>query len=824
MLHDVGEQGSADDDGSIAFLVMEHLDGQTLATRLEKGALALAEALTIAIEVASALDAAHRAGIVHRDLKPGNIMLTPSGAKLLDFGLAKTTRPAVGTNESMVPTTPVNITVRGTILGTFQYMAPEQIEGLEADSRTDVFAFGCVLFEMLAGKPPFEGKTDASLIGAILKDEPPAISTVRPVVPVSLTRMVATCLAKKPDDRWQSASDLRRELKWLADGHAPVESAALQPRVDVVVSRALPWVLAGVLGSALVAALLLWSPWRSTAAPDAPVTRLHIAPPDGHKFDRVTPPAVSPDGRTLVFAAVSDEGKSQLWMRPLASLTALPLADTDNGIYPFWSPDNKSIGFFANGKLKRIALSGGPAIALADAATGRGASWSPDGTIVFAPSIYDGLHQVAAAGGVVRPATRFEPGTPTQKFPCFLPDGRHFIYLFGAGGRDQQSIRIGSLDAIEESRPLLDGVDSAARYAQGHVLFVRGTTLLGRPFDARRQAFTGDEVPIAEHLLNHGVPLQSWVFSASENGVLAYQSEVTPTLRLMWRDRAGTPVAAVGDPGDLGGVRLSPDGRTAAVGVEDAMNGGSDIWLYDLARGLRSRLTSGQGYQGDPVWSPDGRVIVYASNRRGRYDLYRKAADGSRSEELLYADNLLKLPDSFSSDGGYLAYEVTSDPKTGGDIWILPDPLGPIGTTKPYPVMRTAFDEKSPRFSPDGRWIAYASNESRRFDVYVAPFPGPGGKRQVSTAGGTQPRWRSDGRELFYRGADNALMAATVAVNAKNGAFDVNRIERLFGPVLGSYDVSADGRRFLTRTSAKDDADPSLTIVQNWAAPAGSAK
>jgi Tol biopolymer transport system component len=548
--------------------------------------------------------------------------------------------------------------------------------------------------------------------------------------------------------------------------------------------------------------------------PATPVTRLSIAPPEKNRFNRVTP-AVSPDGRQVVFGATSDDGKSELWLRSLDSPAAQPLAGTENAIFPFWSPDNKSIGFFAAGKVKKMHVSGGPATTLADASQSRGGTWSRDGVIVFVPAPYSGLRQVPASGGVVRPATRFDTRTPPQRVPWFLPDGRHFLYLLGGGGRDQRTIRIGSLDSPGEDRTLLGGADSSAIYAQEHLLFVRGTTLVARPFDAKRLAFTGEEVPVAEQILQGRDPLNSWVFSVSANGVLAYESGGVNPVHLTWLDRAGKRLGTVGDPGDLGAVQFSPDRRTAAVAVREASSGNDEIWLYDVLRGLRTRFTFGPAPDQFPVWSPDGRVIVFRSNRAGRYDLYRKPADGSRNEELLYADDLQKLPTNFSPDGTYLAYSAP-DPQTGDDIWILPHPLGAPGASKPYPFMRTEFNERAPQFSPDGHWIAYQSNESGRDEVCVAPFPGPGGKRPVSTAGGTLPRWRADGKELFYRAADNRLMAAEV--DAKGDAFEVKKVVPLFGPIVGTtgYDVSADGQRFLTLVPVEGKTDTPLTVVQNW--------
>lgn len=790
-LHDVGSD----------YLVLEYVEGTEI-----RGPLPLAQVLTLAIQLASALEVAHRKGITHRDLKPANILMTKSGIKVLDFGLAKIepTNEAVANTETAAP-----LTQQGAILGTLSYMAPEQVQGKMTDARADIFSFGCVLYEVLTGKRAFDGANPAIVMAAIIDREPPPAAEV---TPPALAWVLRRCLEKDPDERWQTARDLRAALEQVSRGWTEVttrRTAGYSNRM---------WIAATAV--AALAAVTASSMLLREKAPEMPVTRLSIAPPERNRIDRASPPAVSPDGRRVVFAATSDEGKSQLWLRPLDSLTAQPLAGTDDATYPFWSPDNESIGFFAAGKLKRMSVSGGPATALADASQGRGGTWSPDGVIVFAPTIYSGLHQVAASGGVVRPATRFDPGTPPQKFPSFLPDGRHFLYLFGAGGPDQRTIRVGSLDTPEEERILLDGADSSAMYAQGHLLFVRGTTLVARPFDATRLALTGEEVPVAEHLLASGIPLQSWVFSVSANGVLAYESAGVVARQLTWLDRAGKRLGTLGNPGDFGGVQLSPDRGTAALSTGDS-RGNEDIWLYDVLRGLRTRFTFDPAPEGSPVWSPDGSVIVFNSNRTGRFDLYRKPADGSRNEELLYADDLLKAPMSFAPDGASLAYRVFGDPTTGADIWILPDPLGKPGASKPSPFMRTGFDEDYPQFSPDGLWIAYESNESGRFEVYVAPFPGPGAKRQVSISGGTRSRWRMDGKELFYRGADKRQMAA--AVDAKGGVFEVKTVEPLFGPsgnagFADSYAVSADGQRFLMLVQVGGDTDRPLTVVQNWIA------
>ena len=611
-LHDVGPD----------YLVMEYVEGPQIG-----GPLPLDRVLRLAIELASALEAAHRQGITHRDLKPANILVTKSGVKVLDFGLAKIehTKEAVANDETLTKA----ITQEGSIVGTLQYMAPEQLQAKATDARADIFSFGCVLYEMLTGKRAFDGANTASVIAAIMDREPPSVAQV---APPALDWALRRCLAKDPDERWQSARDLRAALERVS--HSGTEATS-EPRPGH--SRRM-WIAAIVV--ATLAAVTVSAIHFREKPPETPVMRLSIAPPEKNRVDGATAPAVSPDGRQVVFAATSDDGKSRLWLRPLDSLTAQPLAGTENASYPFWAPDNKSIGFFAAGKLKKMDVSGGPATTLADASQSRGGTWSRDGVIVFAPTPYSGLQQVPASGGVVRPATRFDTGAPPQRFPSFLPDGRHFLYLHGTGAREQRTLRIGSLDSPGPDRTLLGAADSSAMYAQGHLLFVRGTTLVARPFDAKRLAFTGEEVPVAEQILLLARVNNSWVFSVSANGVLAYESAGVSALHLTWLDRAGKRLGTVGDPGDLGEVQISPDRRTAAVHVFEASSGNYDIWLYDVLRGLRTRFTFGPAPDQFPVWSPDGRVIVFSSNRTGRYDLYRKPADGSRNEELLYADNL----------------------------------------------------------------------------------------------------------------------------------------------------------------------------------------
>jgi serine/threonine protein kinase/Tol biopolymer transport system component len=812
-LFDIGQQDGID------YLVMEYLEGEALAQRLAKGPLPLEQVLQYAIEISDALDKAHRKGVTHRDLKPGNIMFTKTGTKLLDFGLAKLKQEATPANVSLsdLPTENDPLTAQGTILGTLQYMAPEQVEGKDVDARTDIFSFGAVVYEMATGKRAFEGKTQASLIAKILETDPPPISSLHPMTPPALDRVVKKCLAKGPEKRWQAASDVCDELKWIAEGGPQ----AGVPAFIVTHSKSrkrLVWSVAAVL---LVAALTLGAyAYFRRVSEETQTVRFSVSPPGSLAgFGTTTsgstaPVAVSPDGHRLAFVAMGAEGRYLLWIRSLDTLAGQALAGTEGASSPFWSPDSRFIGFFAGGKLKKIEVSGGPPITLCDAPNNRGGTWGRDGVIVFNPANLVALQKVSESGGVPTAATVLGQGETAHMRPSFLPDGQHFLYR-AYTGTAAGPIYLASLDSTE--RKALLSVDSQnVFYTQGHVLFLRETALMAQPFDPRHLVLTGEPFPIAEQIQTTGTNPPYGVFSTSENGVLAYQTGTGATANLAWVDRTGKQIGVLGDTASYDDIDLSPDGKRASVSISDGKQ--RDIWLYDVARGLRTRFTFDPANEFGSIWSPDGSRIVFNSNRKGHFDLYQKASSGAGTEEVLLENNHDKYPTSWSPDNRFILYDTVGD-RTGFDIWVLPL----SGDRKPFPFLQTQFNEAPGQFSPNGRWVAYASDESGKAEVYVAPFPGPGGKWQISIGGGDWPRWRPDGAEIFYVAPDNKVMAAPV--NGKGTSFEVGVVKTLFqagaGATIGlryRYGVSADGQRFLINTAPAEAASAPITVVLNWTA------
>ena len=815
-LYDVGNQ-----DG-VEYLVMEYLEGETLAERLVKGPLQLEQTLRYGIEIADALDKAHRQGIVHRDLKPGNVMLTKSGVKLLDFGLAKAVAPAGSVSAlTSLPTMAggPNLTQEGTILGTFQYMAPEQLEGKEADARTDIFAFGTVLYEMATGKKAFSGASQASLIAAILEREPAPISSVQPMSPPAFDRVVKTCLAKDPEDRWQTAHDVMLQLRWVAEGgsQAGVPAPVAARRRS---RERLAWAANAVTAAAVAATLLLLRPHSEPPR----VIRSFINAPEKTEFDfEAGAMALSPDGCRIAFVAKNPEGKDLLWVRSLDALAAQPLSGTEGTSYPFWSPNGASLGFFADGKLKRVDASGGAPETLCDAQAGRGGTWSREGGILFAPSQFSGILRVSSSGGAPAPVTQKNPlkGEESHRFPVFLPDGRHFLYLVITSLSDtrrRDAIYAGSLDPKEEGK-LIGYAGSKAVYARtGYLLFYREKTVVAQAFDAKRLRLTGEPFPIADQVSRFSS--RDAVFSVSDNGMLAYQPGrgSGSTSQLIWLDRAGKQVGTVGAPMDYTEPRLSHDNRRLAVVIRDA-SGNADIWIYELSRGFATRLTFDPADDVAPVWSPDDSRIVFSSTRNLPENLYWKPSNGIGKEELLYKSADRCFADSWSPDGRFILFSAL-EPKTRWDEWALS-----ISDRKAFPVVQTEFGEDLGQFSPDGQWIVYHSNQSGTWEVYVQRFPEPGGKWQVSNAGGRMPLWGPDGKEIFYAALDGKLMA--VAVRGSASGFEADSPRRLFEKRMVAapdrqFDVSADGQRFLMNVPLEEEKNIApITLVQNWTARIG---
>jgi len=802
-LYDVGTYEGTE------YLVMEHLEGQTLAERLADGALPPDLLLKVSIEIAAALGSAHHAGIIHRDLKPGNVMLTKSGVKLLDFGLAKAALPPVkSSSATSLPTEmPRAITQQGTILGTFHYMAPEQLEGKDADARSDIFSFGAVLYEMATGRKAFEGKSQAALISAILKDEPAPVSAVAPMTPPALDRVVKTCLAKDPEDRFQTAHDIGLQLQWIAEGGSQVGLPA--PVAKRRKSREkLAW---GLAAAAAVAAVILGIGFvrRTPARPR--LIRFEIANPEG--ITTIDAPRISPDGRHLAFNAIDSSGKSRIWVRALNALAAQPLTGTEGTTRPFWSPDSRFIAFFAEGKLKKIEVSGGPAQKICDAPRGSDGSWSSEGVILYDGTAIDPIYRVSAAGGAPVVAVKAEASRKETQvaWPEFLPDGRHFLYMATGQKADDNAYRIGSLDSNETT--LLAPAQTLVTYAPpGYLLFVRDKTLVAQPFDAKALKTTGEPVPLAEHIGTDSVGLAR--FSVSRDGTLVYRTGESGD-KFIWVDRSGKEGETVGDPGDYHNPAFAPGGDRLAFDLGDPRSGKPDIWVRDLKRGVSSRFTFGVGNAFCPLWSPDGRRMAYTVGD----DLFEKGVEGQGEEKPLLKSDELKFACDWSRDGRYIAF-CSQGKETGWDIWVLPT----FGDLKPVPFLKTQFLELMPVFSPDGRFLAYQSNESGRQEVYVQSFPGPGGKWQISTAGGTEPHWRADGRELYYRAPGQKVMAVDVqtgnGVTAGTpqllfqGRFDMSLARSRFLP-------TADGRRFLTVAPLGREAMTPTTVVLNWFADLG---
>ena len=801
-LYDIGHEGGMD------YLVMEYLQGESLADRLARGALPVDQVLRYGVEIADALDSAHRRGLVHRDLKPGNVMLTKSGAKLLDFGLVKYTNPTEAGQLTSLPTENRPLTQEGTILGTFQYMAPEQLEGQEADARTDIFAFGAVLYEMATGRRAFQGTSKASLIASIITAMPEPISAIQPLTPPALERIVQVCLAKDPDRRWQSAHDLAEEIRWISEAgsQAGVASVVVARRRN----RERLWL--GTAIAAALAAIALGGLWWRGHSVEPRAFHASFVPPSGVALsinqNDAASLSLSPDGRFLTFCGETADGKKSLWLDRLDTGDMKPLSGTEKGFGPFWSPDSRSIGFFAAGKLKRIDVSGGPAIALADAPDGRGGSWSKDGVILFAGYWRDSLHRVSSNGGPVTTITRVdeEHGETTHRWPVFLPDGKRFLYLVGthrAGAEsDMNAVYLASLGSSE--RKLILRVRSNLALCGDQLLFVRNQYLLAQKFDMAKGQLTGEPMRVAEGVAEE-IGFFRAVFAVSDDGTLAYATgNVSLRPRLTMLDRAGRGTDVAG-PDQYNSLRFSPDGRRVAAAIGDS----SDVWILDLARGARTRFTSNPLNDFLPVWSPDGKQIAFGTDRHVLGEIFIKPVDGLTQEQPLRAMKEGNLePFDWSPDGRFLAVDLldVKNPDFTGDIWIVPM----TGGAKPYPFVATEFKERAPFFSPDGKWIAFSSDESGREELYVVPFPDRGEKRQLSTTGATSfYLWPAKGHEIFWVAPDATLMS----VEYKNGQFAEPKALFKFPSMPSALD-SFDGEKFLAAIPEKREG-ARVSLVTN---------
>ena len=803
-LYDVGHENGVD------FLVMEFIDGETLADRLARGPLPVEEVLRFGVQIADALERAHKQGIVHRDLKPGNIMLASEGTKLLDFGLARADLGADGDAELTVsPTISKPLTAVGTVIGTYQYMAPEQLEGKTADARTDIFALGAVLYEMASGRRAFAADTQASLIGAIMHESPAPASTIQPMIPPAFDRVIQSCLAKDPEERWQTAHDVKLQLQWIAEGGSVVGLPA--PVAARRKSRErLAWIAFAIAG--LAAVLFAVGFVRRAPAP-LQQTRFEIAPPP--ELATVGSPRISPDGRNLVFRGVDSTGTARLWLRPMDSVEARPLAGTEGAredARPMWSPDSRYLAFFVGGKLKKVPVAGGPAQTICDA-DGADGSWSTKGEILYDGETTAPLMRVPAAGGIAKPEVRVEDleGVSALGWPEFLPDGDQFIFLADQTEEDTR-VMIRSLGS-DEGRVLMTS-DSRVQYVEpGYLVYVLNGMLVAHPFDARAGELTGDPIPLADSIGVSAVGLAD--FSASRNGTLAYRAGQTGARRLVWRDRAGRELGQVGEPAEYLTTGLSPDGQRVAVAVVGGDGGNVDLWIHDLERGVASRFTFDEAFDGMPLWSPDASRIVFGSSRgEGSDALYWKDASGAGKAELLLQVEEDIYPGDWSQDGDFIAFMRRGE-GTGWDIWALPMD----GSGEPFPVVQSEFAEVRPGFAPDGLWMVYNSNESGDMEIYVTQFPGPGGKWQVSTNGGTEPQWSADGSEIFYLDPSENLVTVPVSTG---DTFKAGLPETLFEaglfPFVGRnrYLVTRDGQRFLTLTSISGESVRPISVVLNW--------
>jgi Tol biopolymer transport system component/tRNA A-37 threonylcarbamoyl transferase component Bud32 len=818
ILHDIGRQDGVD------YLVMEYLEGETLADRLRKGPLPVAQVLKYGIEICEGLEKAHRNGVTHRDLKPGNIMLTKTGAKLMDFGLAKALAAKADATSGLTVTmtTPVGshpLTAQGTVVGTFQYMAPEQVEGKEADARSDIFALGAVLYEMATAKRAFEGKTAASAMAAVLEREPAPISSLQPMSPAGLDHVVQGCLAKDPEARWQSAADIARELRWIANGGSGVGVA---PPVKVGPRRREHMIWAGV--AAVLLAALVWSNLRGHETERT--VRSFLPPPAQMSFDFTGdfsgPPVLNAEGSAIAFSARTQKDRDSLWVQFLGDLAAKKIEGTEGASFPFWSGDGKWLGFFADGQLKKVLATGGPVTVLAQSPNPRGGTWNQDNVILYEPDYRDTLWRISASGGTPTRLTKFESGKhTTHRWPQFLPDGEHFLFFAtNHSGNTEHGVYLGLLK--DGSYKHIVDSDAGGQYASGYLLYHLQSQLVAQKFDATSGALSGDPIMLA-NLVEYDTGTWHTSFSASQNGLLVYEpGSKTLGNDLLWMDRNGIPTGKVAERAFYKGAgQFSPDGKRLAVAMGDPQ---ADIWVLDLAGGARTRLTFGGATHLEPSWSSDGQKVVYTrqngTNVASGTSIRARLANGGGQEEVLM-DSTGGTPSTIlspqiSRDGKYLVHTEQEGPNVAG-IFALPL----TGEKKPFAVVKPASEQSrivQYRLSPDGQWLAYSSTESGREEVYVTHFPSGQGRWQVSQNGGTFPSWRSDSKEIYYVATDLGLMAANVSV--KGGEFEMEPVHQLFQityttPVGVPYDFAPDGKRLAVSTFPESVPTP-MVLVTNW--------
>ena len=775
-------------------------------------------------QIADALDKAHRAGIVHRDLKPGNIMLTASGAKLLDFGLAK---PAMGANGASAITLSVaalrsspetQVTQEGTIVGTFQYMSPEQVEGKEVDGRSDIFSLGAVLYEMLTGKRAFEGKSQLSVASAILEKEPPAIAEIKPMTPPALDHAIRRCLAKDPEDRWQTGRDLAGELKWISEAGSQAGVFAVKAGNKSWSVKALGGLAAALAIATLAFASFAYLYLRGDASPAS--TKTEILPPIDKAFFP-TGYALSPDGTRLAFTVQTVEGKLSIWVRALDSSVAQELAGTESGGIPLWSPDSQWIAFFADGKLRRIPAGGGTVQVICDAPVGRGGSWNADGVIVFAPGITGTLQKVSAGGGTPTPVTQLDESTgeQTHRWPEFLPDGKHFLYLARQNSDKQPSgIYVGSLEGNFRKK-VMDGTSNAQYVQPGYLLFVKDETLLAQRFKLSTLSVEGDAISLATDVSRRLGSLWNAV-TASQNGRIVYSPEgFESDLELMTTDRTGNPVSTFRANGTTTMLRVSPDGKKVALAELTVDKATAGVWIHDLASHLSTRLVLTDASYASPTWSPDGTQVAFASTKSGPFNMYVKALSGGEEEKSIHTSPDDERPRSWSPDGKYLVYDRRATARRGvSEVMVLP--LN--GAGEPYSLLNALYANQSGQVSPDGKWITFSANQTGKTEIYVTTFPKAKGLWQVTTTGGASPKWRYDGLALFYVGSDGVIKSTDVKAGADSfqvgASTDVMQRHLSPGVTEAPFDVFPDGQHFMIGSVREGKLHSPLTLITNWTA------